>query len=205
MRVDRHRAERRHFLSAASLISPSPSVDKRDIDKPVGQAVFSYARIADVVKRISANPAYDLQELFARMVFNVLVHNVDDHLKNHGFMRQPGPRDLYRLSPLYDVVTQEGSSKHMLRIGLNGRESTLENALSDSRRMGIRKAAAAGIAEKVQSVVNRRDEYYDKAGLSSSEKAALERCLLWQRSMATSQIANADDDIAEVSSPTTGK
>jgi serine/threonine-protein kinase HipA len=204
-RFDRHRAEKRHFLSAASLISPSPSIDKRDIDKPVGQAVFSYARIADVVKRISADPAYDLQELFARMVFNVLIHNVDDHLKNHGFMREPGPRDLYRLSPLYDVVTQEGSSKHMLRIGLNGRESTLENALSDSRRMGIRKEAAAAIAEKARSIVDRRDEYYDKAGLSSPEKAALERCLIWQRSMAASELENADGDIAEVSSPTMGK
>jgi hypothetical protein len=71
--------------------------------------------------------------------------------------------------------------------------------------MGIRKEAAAAIADKVQSVANRRDEYYDKAGLSSAEKAALERCLMWQRSMVASQSEDADGDIGEVSSPTTGK
>lgn len=201
-RFDRENGLKRHFLSAASLISPSPSLNKRDIDRPVGQAVFSYARIADVVKRTSARPSDDLQELFARMVFNVLVHNVDDHLKNHGFLREPGPRDLYRLSPLYDVVTQEGSSKHMLRIGINGRESTLANALSDVRRMGIREPTARTIADRVQEVISRRTEYYAKAGMSPEEMEAVERALVWQRALEHEEVEQ--EDIIETSSPTSG-
>ena len=45
----------------------------------------------------------DNAELFKRMVYNILVSNDDDHLRNHGFMwdsRLPG----WRLSPLYDVL-----------------------------------------------------------------------------------------------------
>ena len=178
-RFDRASGERRHYLSAAALISPSPSIDKRDIDAPVGQAVFSYARIADVIQRISSNPSQDLQELFARMVFNVMSHNVDDHLKNIGFLRDPGMRDTYRLAPLFDVVTQEGSAKHMLRVGIQGRTSTLGNALSDIRRMRIKPAAATAILSKARAVFDQRAGYYRRAGLGDTEVAAIERCLIW--------------------------
>jgi serine/threonine-protein kinase HipA len=179
-RFDRIEGRKQHFLSAASLISPSPTIDKREIDAPVGQAVFSYARIADVVQRISASPVRDLQELFARMVFNVVTHNVDDHLKNTGFVRQNGTKELYRLSPLYDVVTQEGSLKHMLRIGHYGRVSSLENALSDARRMRIRPDTAQMIVDRVVSVFTGRRVYYERAGMSKGEIEAVERYLSWQ-------------------------
>jgi serine/threonine-protein kinase HipA len=178
-RFDRHENQKLHFISAASLISPSPKLDKRDIDRPIGQAVFSYARVADVVQRISANPNRDLQELYARMVFNVVVHNVDDHLKNTGFLREPGVKEVYRISPLYDVVTQEGSLKHMLRIGTHGRESTLENALSDVRRMRMRPDAAQAIVDRVLDVFAPRADYYAKAGLHAKEVEAVERCFSW--------------------------
>ncbi|WP_240538368.1 type II toxin-antitoxin system HipA family toxin [Rhodoferax sp. PAMC 29310] len=43
------------------------------------------------------------EELFARIVFNIFVSNDDDHLRNHGFVRDPRLPG-WRLSPLYDVV-----------------------------------------------------------------------------------------------------
>lgn len=183
-RFDRSHGDKLHFLSAASLISPSPKLDKRDMDRPLGRSVFSYARIADVVQRISENPAKDLQELFARMVFNVVVHNVDDHLKNHAFLRAPGVKDGYRLSPLYDVVTQEGSLKHMLHVGLDGRDSTLQNALSDVARMRIRPAAAQAIVDRALAVFDRRTDYYARAGVDRRELEALERCFTWRNAQA---------------------
>lgn len=51
-----------------------------------GASIFSYARIADIVRRISSDVARDLQELFPRMVLNILLHNTDDHAKNTGFL-----------------------------------------------------------------------------------------------------------------------
>ncbi|MFJ1298462.1 type II toxin-antitoxin system HipA family toxin [Pseudomonadota bacterium AL_CKDN230030165-1A_HGKHYDSX7] len=168
---------RRHFLSGASLISPSVTIGKRELDGPRGRATFSYGRLADVVRRVSSNPVRDLKELYARMALNVAVHNTDDHLKNFGFVKDDGA-ETYRLSPLFDVVTQEGSAKHYLHIGTAGRESTFDNVLSDYRRFGLRSdAAAASIVDRVRAVVADRRKYYEAAGLLPIEIERLEATL----------------------------
>jgi len=59
-----------------------------------------YADIAEVLPETGAAVKEDLAELFARVVFNVAVHNTDDHLRNHGFLRQ---RAGWSFSPLFDV------------------------------------------------------------------------------------------------------
>ncbi|AZS79672.1 type II toxin-antitoxin system HipA family toxin [Achromobacter spanius] len=168
---------RRHFLSGASLISPSLRIGKRDLDGPQGKATYSYARLADVTRRISSNPVQDLKELYARMVLNVAVHNTDDHLKNVGFLKDPGAHT-YRLAPLFDVVTQEGSARHYLHIGTAGRDSTFENCLTEYRRFGLRsEAAARSIVDAVRSVVARRRRYYEAAGMGQDEIALVESTL----------------------------
>jgi serine/threonine-protein kinase HipA len=169
---------RRHYLSAATLVSPSPAFDKRDMDKPIGVATFSYARLADVIRRVSSNPVHDLQELYARMLLNVAVHNTDDHLKNTGFLRDESSKaGNFRLSPLFDVVTQEGNARHMLHLGPAGRESTFQNALDGAGRLGLRPRAAKEILDRVLDVTGRRQDYYDRAGLAAGEVAIVERCL----------------------------
>lgn len=168
---------RRHFLSGAALISPSPLIGKRELDSARGRATFSYARLADVIRRISSHPVKDLQELYARMVLNVAVHNTDDHLKNVGFLKDE-PGFSYRLSPLFDVVTQEGSSKHYLHLGAAGRESTFDNALSEYRRFGLRtETAAQSIIDRVKQVVEQRRDYYFEANMPQQEIERVEAAL----------------------------
>jgi len=168
---------RRHFLSGAALVSPSPGLSKREIDGPRGIATYSYARLADIIKRISANPAHDLKELYARMALNVAIHNTDDHLKNIGFLKS-GEHDTYRLSPLFDVVTQEGAAKHYLHIGKTGRASTFENVMSDYVRFGIRNdTVARDIVGRVKEVVQQRRRYYEAAGLLPAEIDLIETTL----------------------------
>ena len=60
-----------------------------------------YTDIADVIRQISSKPTDDLQELWRRIVFTILVSNKDDHLKNHGFIYAGGDR--WRLSPAFDI------------------------------------------------------------------------------------------------------
>ncbi|AYD64816.1 type II toxin-antitoxin system HipA family toxin [Achromobacter sp. B7] len=168
---------RRHFLSGASLISPPVRIGKRDLDGPEGRATYSYARLADVTRRISSNPVQDLKELYARMVLNVAVHNTDDHLKNMGFLKDKNAHT-YRLSPLFDVVTQEGSARHYLHIGEHGRDSTFDNCLTQYRRFGLRsEAAAQSIVDAVRSVVAERHRYYEAAGMAPTEIALVESTL----------------------------
>lgn len=73
-----------------------------------------------------------MQELFARMVFNIFVSNDDDHLRNHGFVRDPRLSG-WRLSPLYDVVPRPGHAHERflhLEVGAQGKLATLDNAVS---------------------------------------------------------------------------
>lgn len=60
-----------------------------------------YTDIADVIRQISSKPTDDLNELWGRIVFTILVSNKDDHLKNHGFIYAGGDR--WRLSPAFDI------------------------------------------------------------------------------------------------------
>lgn len=178
-------ANRYHYLSAVSLISPPADFDKHQMDTPYGASIFSYARVADVVRRISADPRHDIQELFARMVLNILVNNTDDHLKNTGFLMQPeNPNFIYRLAPLFDVVTQENSLSHMLHIGpgINnqrpsqyGRVGSLANARAGASQWGLKPKTIGAIIERVQHVVKERDHYYERAGMSADEVKQVEQ------------------------------
>ena len=60
-----------------------------------------YTDIADVIRQVSSKPSEDLNELWRRIVFTILVSNKDDHLKNHGFIYSGGDR--WRLSPAFDI------------------------------------------------------------------------------------------------------
>ncbi|ARP81906.1 protein kinase [Bordetella genomosp. 8] len=168
---------RRHFLSGAALISPSVQIGKRELDGPRGKATYSYARLADVVRRVSSNPIHDLKELYARMMLNVAVHNTDDHLKNIGFLKDEDA-DTYRLAPLFDVTTQEGSARHYLHVGAQGRLSSFENCLTEYRRFGLRgEEAARSILDRVRAVVAQRRRYYEQAGMTPDEIERIESSL----------------------------
>ena len=83
--------------------------------KAEGYYNASYRDIADVIRRISVNPGQDLIKLFKQMVFNVMVGNTDDHLKNLSMIFD---REGWKLSPAYDLVLNVGmNSEHVLRIG----------------------------------------------------------------------------------------
>lgn len=89
-RFDRAGSIRRPFLSAMSMLGANDG-DTR-----------SYAEIADAIRRHGAEPDADCRALWRRLVFNILISNTDDHLRNHGFLYQ-GLRG-WRLSPVYDLV-----------------------------------------------------------------------------------------------------
>jgi serine/threonine-protein kinase HipA len=78
-----------HYLSAASMLQASREEER------------SYTEIADTIRARCLAPADDLRELWRRMVFNLLITNVDDHLQNHGFLHVE--RGLWRLAPAFDV------------------------------------------------------------------------------------------------------
>lgn len=62
----------------------------------------SYLELVDAIRQHGADVRKDLKELWRRILFSVLVSNVDDHLRNHGFLYDTGKRG-WRLSPAYDL------------------------------------------------------------------------------------------------------
>lgn len=61
----------------------------------------SYPELVDTLTAHGASAKADAQDLFRRMVLNVLISNVDDHLRNHGFLWRG--RAGWSLSPVYDL------------------------------------------------------------------------------------------------------
>ena len=175
---------RLHYASAIALISAEPE-DKRLVSAR-DLAIFSYANIANVIRKVSPYPQEDRHALFAQMVLNICVHNTDDHLKNFGFLEPQAQaanahKGLLALSPCFDIVTQT-AMQHYLSIGTRGREGSIENALTQPHYFGLSPKGAKIIAQRVIDVVANRRQFYDAAGLSEHDQAYLNalvetRCL----------------------------
>lgn len=88
-RFDRDGRRRIPFLSAMAMTGSK--------DGETG----SYPEIVDALARHGARAKADAQALYRRVAFNVLISNVDDHLRNHGFLWRDGTG--WSLSPIYDV------------------------------------------------------------------------------------------------------
>lgn len=89
-RFDRDREGGRiPYQSAATLLQASREEDR------------SYAEIADAIRAHCHAPTADVRQLWRRLVFNLLITNVDDHLQNHGFLHVE--RGLWRLAPAFDI------------------------------------------------------------------------------------------------------
>jgi serine/threonine-protein kinase HipA len=61
----------------------------------------TYTAIVDAIRRLGDEVQRDLEELWRRIAFSILINNVDDHLMNHGFLHVAGGR--WRLSPAFDL------------------------------------------------------------------------------------------------------
>jgi serine/threonine-protein kinase HipA len=112
-RFDRTPAGRLHFASAMTLTGHQDGDD--------ASTGASYLEIARVLIDQGARTGPDLHELWRRIVFNMLVSNTDDHLRNHGFLLEPGRG--WRLSGAYDMNPVPHSIGLMLNV------STADNAL----------------------------------------------------------------------------
>jgi serine/threonine-protein kinase HipA len=88
-RFDRVDGRRIPFLSAMAMLGAK--------DGDAG----SYPEMVDALARHGAHAKKDAHALYRRVAFNVLVSNVDDHLRNHGFLRRD--RTGWTLSPAYDL------------------------------------------------------------------------------------------------------
>lgn len=164
-RFDRVGARRIHAISAHVAL------------RAAGETL-GYPQLAQQLRRLApaAQIAAQQQELFRRMVFNILIDNTDDHEKNHALLRQDDGSWL--LSPAYDVLpTAQGLGVQALQVGEAGTESSLDNALSQARAFGLRQPQAQAIVASIARVVDGWKAHFQAAGVRDADIDVLSRYL----------------------------
>lgn len=158
-RFDRDSAGRRvGYLSAMSLLAARDG-DERD-----------YLDIAGALPEHGARVRADLAELFRRVVFSVAVHNTDDHLRNHGFLRVPGG---WRLSPVFDVNPdpEPGRTRVTSIAGTVAGEDEPEALPHLARECRLREEETSAIIRQVHQAVGGWRETAARNGIDAAEQA----------------------------------
>ena len=140
-------------------------------------AYASYEKLAECIRHRFAHSTASLHELFARMVFNILCGNTDDHARNHSAFWDGHQ---LALTPAYDICPQsrtgQQASQAMLIHGSDRRSQIATcMAAAPSFLLGS-EAAIAIVNHQVRTIENEWPSICDEAGLS-----AVDRALFWRR------------------------
>ena len=164
-RFDRDGASRRFFASAMTMTGHQDTEDA------------SYLELAEFLATWG-EPDYiarDLEELFTRVVFNIVTANRDDHLRNHGFMRTPAG---WRLAPAYDMNPSFKKDEHALAIDLYTRQPDMTVVMETAEYYRLEKGQAKEIVSRVSKVVGRWKACARRLGLSAHEISEAEHLFL---------------------------
>ena len=134
----------------------------------------SYSALATVLLRLGHPDRQGAmrEELFKRMVFNILMDNTDDHERNHSL--RLGLDGYYELTPAYDVLpTLHNLGYQSLSVGAAGAISTLDNALTELSEFGIRRARAIELVRQVVRVVDGWTEHFEQHGVVRADMELL--------------------------------
>ena len=168
-RFDRTGSQRQRipFLSAMSLLGLN------DGDEA------TYTDIAEIIRMHSSSPIEDLHELWQRMVFNVMIGNLDDHLRNHGFLYDRDGR--WRLSPAYDlnpVPLAEKTREFTTWISEQGPEADLDLAREATPFFALKKKQAEAMIDETSAALKDWRSTARRLGMSSKDIAVYATAIL---------------------------
>ena len=129
-------------------------------------ASFSYELLFETMRALHLS--YPMAEqMYRRMVFNVLSKNCDDHTKNFSFKLEKGGE--WELSPAYDICYAYDPksiwvSQHALSINGKRKAHQLEDFLTIAKSMNIKKGKS--LVEEIANVVGKWEEFANEAGVS---------------------------------------
>lgn len=131
------------FVSAATLLG----VDRG------ATGDHSYAEVVDALRQHGADAQRDINELFRRIAFSILITNVDDHLHNHGFLHVE--KGKWRLSPAFDVNPFPERQRELKTWITDdaGPAASIEGLMSAAAYFGITRANAVSIVHEVEKAV----------------------------------------------------
>ena len=145
---------RRHMISMQTLL------------KAEGFYQCRYKDLLDVVRMVSTDPATDSSLLFRQMVFNAVIGNTDDHLKN--FWMTCSPAEGWRLAPAFDLVPDiREAREHILFFDLGAYHPGRKVLEKLGRCWGISKPA--DIVAEVYAAVKQWRDVFASFGVSDAD------------------------------------
>lgn len=139
-----------------------------------GHGIHAYTEIVDALKRYGADYRSDVEELWRRIALTILITNVDDHMRNHGFLHVE--KNLWRLSPAFDI--NPFPDKHrVLKTWIteeSGDAASIESLMEATPYFGIEFKRACEILSAVESAVASWRKIGSKLGMTTSELNAFE-------------------------------
>ena len=153
-RFDLMPERRRHMVSFRTLLK-------------AGSYYFCrYGELHDVVRKFSVDPSRDAELLFRQMVFNALMGNTDDHLKN--FWMVYGQLEGWRLSPAFDLVPNIARrQEHVLRFDLDPVNPGRRNLERLGRSWGV--SGSRAIVEEICTNVAGWRTQFAEAGVRAGD------------------------------------
>jgi serine/threonine-protein kinase HipA len=157
-RFDRAQGIRLPFLSAMSMLGAKDNETR------------SYLEFVDLLRQYGAAPQRDMQELWRRIVFSILISNTDDHLRNHGFL-YTGPSG-WQLAPAYDLNPVPIDIRPRIlttAINLDDTTASISLAMEVAKYFELDLKDARQIVAKVKKAVATWRQEAAKLGLTADE------------------------------------
>lgn len=163
-RFDRRGDERFHVHTFGNLIHANFRVPSCD-----------YRQFLEVTRILTRNHR-EVLEAYRRMVFNVLAHNRDDHVKNFAFrMAEDGG---WELAPAYDLVLTPGpAGEHTMTVAGEGRAPARSHLLQLAGPAGISESEVDEILEQVAAAAARWRIHAREAGVGPKSAREVETAI----------------------------
>ena len=149
--------KRLHMVSLGGAVEASPHMPSLDYDGFL-RAVLAITR--DV---------RDVEQAFRRMVFNVLAHNRDDHVRQHAFLMDDN--GVWSLAPAFDLTYSHGpGGEHYMAVTGEGRAITVAHVRALGAKHGLKPARIDEIIDEVRAAVADWDRWSAEAGVERSTR-----------------------------------
>lgn len=163
-RFDRDmKGERIPYVSAATLLGIENSHE-----------IHAYTEIVDALKKYSPDYKNDAEELWRRIALTILITNVDDHMRNHGFLNVE--KNHWRLSPAFDINPFPHKSR-ILKTWITestGDAASISLLIEAAPYFGLELKKSYSILAEVESAVGKWRQIGKKIGMTTSELNAFE-------------------------------
>ncbi len=118
--------------------------------------------------RMATRNQVEVDQMFRRMVFNVLAYNRDDHTKNHALMLDEANE--WRCTPVYDVTFSSGpGGEHALALVGEGRRPGLAHIEQVARQVGVSPQVVRSCLDGVRAAIDRWPAFASAAGVTRAQ------------------------------------